>query len=184
MLFQMAKTSLRFVVTTCSLLFHKRPPLLVLAVSSKHPPSATFCNIRSPLRQAVCSSSSMSQLEDLLMALSDWLFGAEHIWSPPCSSTRSLRTLDVVLTKNPLTLDRTHYAANLSSFYFLYHRRKLKQTLYTPWGLQEVEAHRFPDSRHMKVVMRLSALRTGRLYPPRRYPWCSFLLEAESTPGP
>ena len=34
----------------------------------------------------------------------------------------------------------------------------------------------------MKVV-RLSALRTGRLYP-RKYPWYSFLLEAESTPGP
>jgi len=30
---------------------------------------------------------------------------------------------------------------------------------------QEVEAFRFPDSRHMKVV-RLSALCTGRLYPP------------------
>jgi len=35
----------------------------------------------------------------------------------------------------------------------------------------------------MKVV-RLSALRTGRLYPPRKYSWYSFLLEAESTPGP
>jgi len=33
-----------------------------------------------------------------------------------------------------------------------------------PWGFQEVEAPRFQDSRHMKVV-RLSALRTGRLYP-------------------
>ena len=30
---------------------------------------------------------------------------------------------------------------------------------------------------------RLSALRTGRLYP-RKYSWYSFLLEAESTPGP
>ena len=29
---------------------------------------------------------------------------------------------------------------------------------------------------------RLSALRTGRLYPPRKYSWYSFLLEAESTP--
>jgi len=32
------------------------------------------------------------------------------------------------------------------------------------WGFQKVEASRFQDNRHMKVV-RLSALRTGRLYP-------------------
>ena len=32
-----------------------------------------------------------------------------------------------------------------------------------PWGFQEVEAPRFQDNRHMKVV-RLSALCTGRLY--------------------
>ena len=35
-----------------------------------------------------------------------------------------------------------------------------------PWGFQKVEAPRFQDNRHMKVV-RLSALRTGRLYPPK-----------------
>jgi hypothetical protein len=34
-------------------------------------------------------------------------------------------------------------------------------------GFQEVEAPRFLNNRHMKVV-RLSALRTGRLYPPRK----------------
>jgi hypothetical protein len=33
-----------------------------------------------------------------------------------------------------------------------------------PRGFQEVEAPRFQVNRHMKVV-RLSALRTGRLYP-------------------
>jgi hypothetical protein len=33
-----------------------------------------------------------------------------------------------------------------------------------PWRLQEAEAPRFQDSRHMKMV-RLSALSTGRLYP-------------------
>ena len=33
-----------------------------------------------------------------------------------------------------------------------------------PWGFQEAEVPRFHDNRHMKVV-RLSALRPGRLYP-------------------
>ena len=37
-------------------------------------------------------------------------------------------------------------------------------TLDRPWGFQEVEPPRFQDNRHMKVV-RLSALRTGRIYP-------------------
>jgi hypothetical protein len=52
-----------------------------------------------------------------------------------------------------------------------------------PFGIQEFEAPKFLDICHMKVV-RLSALRTGRLYPPRRYSWYSFLLEAELTLGP
>ena len=34
-----------------------------------------------------------------------------------------------------------------------------------------------------KMVVRLSALCTGRFYL-QKYYWCSFLLEAESTPGP
>jgi len=51
-----------------------------------------------------------------------------------------------------------------------------------PWGFQEVETPSFQDCRHMKVVT-LSALRTGRLYPPpRKYSWYSYLLETDSTP--
>jgi hypothetical protein len=42
-----------------------------------------------------------------------------------------------------------------------------------PLGLQEVEAPRFLDNRHMKVV-RLSALRTGRIYPPGKIPGTHF----------
>ena len=42
-----------------------------------------------------------------------------------------------------------------------------------PRGFQEVEAPRFQDSRRMKVV-RLSALRTGRLYPPGNIPGTHF----------
>ena len=38
-----------------------------------------------------------------------------------------------------------------------------------PRGFQEVEVPRFQDNRHMKVV-RLSDLRTGRLYPPGNIP--------------
>jgi len=38
-----------------------------------------------------------------------------------------------------------------------------------PWGFQEVEVPRFQDNRHMKVV-RSSALRTDRLYPPVNIP--------------
>jgi len=52
-----------------------------------------------------------------------------------------------------------------------------------PWGFQEAEAPRFQDNRYTKVVS-LSDPRTGRIYPTRKYSWYSFLLEAESTPGP
>ena len=44
---------------------------------------------------------------------------------------------------------------------------KVQQTLY--WPGQEIEAARVQDNRHMKVV-RLSALRTGRIYPPGNIP--------------
>jgi hypothetical protein len=44
-------------------------------------------------------------------------------------------------------------------------------------GVQEFEDPRFQDSWHMEMV-RLSALRTGHLYPPGDS-WYSFLLEAD-----
>jgi hypothetical protein len=50
-----------------------------------------------------------------------------------------------------------------------------------PWAFQKIEAPRFQDIRHMKVV-RLSAVRTGRLFFPRKYFWYSCLLEDKSTP--
>jgi len=43
----------------------------------------------------------------------------------------------------------------------------------SPRGFQEVEAPISQDSQHMKVV-RLSALRTGRLYPPQNIPGTHF----------
>jgi len=44
---------------------------------------------------------------------------------------------------------------------------------------QEVEAPRFHEIRHKKVVS-LSVLHTSRLHPPRKCSFYSFLLEAES----
>ena len=58
-------------------------------------------------------------------------------------------TLDSAIKSNPITgLDR-------------------------PRVFQEVEVPRFQDNRHMKVE-RLSAIRTGRLYPPRNTPGTHF----------
>jgi hypothetical protein len=42
-----------------------------------------------------------------------------------------------------------------------------------PSGFQNVESPRFQDNRHMKEV-RLSALRTGRLYTPGNIPGTHF----------
>jgi hypothetical protein len=51
-----------------------------------------------------------------------------------------------------------------------------------PWGFQEVEAPTFKDSRHMKVV-RLSAVRTGRLYPPGNIPGTHFCYRLSQPTG-
>jgi len=60
-------------------------------------------------------------------------------------------------------------------FLYILHHLKVKVKvknpitgLDRPWGFQEVETPRFQDIRHM--VVRLSALRTGRLYPPGNIP--------------
>jgi hypothetical protein len=52
-------------------------------------------------------------------------------------------------------------------------RVKVKESLHRPWGFQEVEAPRFIDNRHMQVV-RMSGLRTGRLYPQGNVPGTHF----------
>jgi hypothetical protein len=52
-------------------------------------------------------------------------------------------------------------------------RVKVKRSRHRPWRYQEVEAPRFIDNRHMQVV-RMSALRTGRLYLPGNIPGTHF----------
>ena len=51
-----------------------------------------------------------------------------------------------------------------------------------PWGLHEFEAPRFQDNRHTKVA-RLSALRTGRLYPPADTPGTHFYYRLSQLQG-
>ena len=73
-----------------------------------------------------------------------------------------------------LTADTVPISTNLESSWRV---KNLKSNPITglgrPCGFQEVEAPRFQDSRHIKVV-RLSALHTGRLYPPGNIPGTHF----------
>jgi hypothetical protein len=50
---------------------------------------------------------------------------------------------------------------------------KGKAILDRSWRFQEAEVPRFQDNRHIKVLW-LSALRTGRLYPPGNIPGTHF----------
>ena len=72
-----------------------------------------------------------------------------------CWNNCSIRLQEYATGKRFLLCD----VANMYSKYLL-------TVLDRPWGFQEVEAPRFQDNRHMKVV-RLSAIRTGRLFPPQ-----------------
>ena len=72
------------------------------------------------------------------------------------------------------SLPPTHYRINMFS--------NICIGLDRPCEFQEVEACRYQYNQHTSVV-RLSALGTGHIYPPRKYSWYSFLLEAEMTPG-
>jgi len=87
-----------------------------------------------------------------------------------------------------VTHNITSQNTDLSSWITLYKIRFCNLFLYSvtkqkrsrPWGFQAVEASTFKDNRHTKLA-RLSALCTGRLYPPRKYFWSLFVLEADST---
>jgi hypothetical protein len=63
---------------------------------------------------------------------------------------------------------------------------KVKLSLYRPWrllGLLEVEAPTFLDIRFTDGGKVVSPTRRP-FFISQEYPWYSFLLEAESTPGP
>jgi hypothetical protein len=72
-------------------------------------------------------------------------------------------------------MDRTYPSSE--DFYFTAEVSKRQSSPITgldwPLGFQEVEATRFQDNQRMKVV-EMSALRTGRLYPPGNIPGTHF----------
>ena len=69
----------------------------------------------------------------------------------------------------------THFSQPVTSFS---ERCKIKQPLDRTRVFQEVEAPRFHDNRHMKLV-RFPALRTGHLYPPGNTNFCYRLSQTQ-----
>ena len=66
---------------------------------------------------------------------------------------------------NSCSASPLHHIFWSTKVYYVYKSILRKQSLYRPWWFQEVEAPRFHDIWHMKVV-RLSAPHTSHLYPP------------------
>ena len=61
-------------------------------------------------------------------------------------------------------------------------RRMVKQSHYRPGPVQEVRVHRFGNNGTWMVVG--CQPYAPAVFNPRKYSWYSFLLQAESTPGP
>jgi hypothetical protein len=94
------------------------------------------------------------------------------------------------MTKDKLDyvcVQRKSYNIAIYNFqpYFIYIKSEIIpiQTCRGPCGSRTLRLSRFSDNWHMKVA-RISAPCTVCLYPPRRYSWYSFLLEAKLIPGP
>ena len=84
-------------------------------------------------------------------------------WS--CTSTWNIRLNGMYRAKVDLYLYLAHYIC------YIYKSKAISNPCTVPdrpWGFHEVEAPRFQDNRHMKMV-RMLDLRTGRLYPQEIY---------------
>ena len=132
------------------------PPAVNVRQKSEHPPftSRGYLNFVKDHRYESGNDSSVSlkqvvcvkQLQNrttCLMRRRTWCHVSSLVVDPECGKSRTL----------------THVNTTTG--------------LEKPWGFQEVEAPRFHDKQHMKVV-RLSALRTGCLHPPGNIPGTHF----------
>jgi hypothetical protein len=117
------------------------------------------------------TQAPVQQIPDLFPGGKAAGYGINH---PPPSSTKVKESVELYI--NPPPGPSWPVLGWTLRFYLLciYCKVKVKQSHYRPLGLQKVEAPRFLDNRHMKVV-RLSALRTGRIYsPPGKVPGTHF----------
>ena len=81
-----------------------------------------------------------------------------------CPSVHWIESNDIqILSIIWNSLSKYRYIKHTTPIVLSVHKSNPITGLDRHWGFQEVEAPRFQDSRHMDAV-RLSALRTGRLY--------------------
>ena len=84
--------------------------------------------------------------------------------------SRVVTALSLLLSEPPISREMgSEHSISDTPFIWVDTEQQTQRT----WGFQEVEAPRFQDSRHMKVVC-LSALIVGRLYPPENIPGTNF----------
>jgi hypothetical protein len=102
-------------------------------------------------------------------------------WVSQQITSRKL-TLAISLQQLILTSQKCKSKLNSGNVYYNLNGKTVKQSLYRPWGPQEVGAPTLKDNRHSKVI-RLSALRTGRLYLPWKSPGTHFCYRLSGPQG-
>jgi hypothetical protein len=131
---------------------------------------STFTPMRVSIIQPICRSYFMNHCTSYGYISCQW---EPTVWEKIFDwrneqLTSCIATGYVIIYRQKINRMSLKYCDLTNETCYMFVRLKINQSHYRPvdrsWGFQEVEAPRFQNSQHMKVA-RLSALRTGSLYP-------------------